>query len=163
MGFLSEMFPGALFVHMIRDGRPVANSQLNIGWWEGWKGPNFLNCVELPPEYQQEWEQSGRSFVVLAAIHWKILMDAFEAARGLVPPSNYLEIKYEDFAADPKAKFGEILAFCGLDFDPRFVAAIDRFQVASANYKWKEQLTVEQQKMLTNSLRGHLERYGYTD
>ena len=43
--FFLEIFPDARFIHVMRDGRAVANSLLNVPWWDGtienswWWGP----------------------------------------------------------------------------------------------------------------------------
>lgn len=161
IGFLREIFPDALFIHMLRDGRAVTNSLLNTDFWWGWRGPENWRWGPLTAEQQAEWERHDRSFVALAAIQWKIMMDAFEQARTLVPPSQFMEIKYEDFAVDPIAGFGPILEFCGLDFPPRFRAACGRFNVRSANYKWKADLTARQHEILEECLGDYLARYGY--
>jgi hypothetical protein len=161
IGFLTKIFPDALFLHIIRDGRAVANSLLDVDFWLGWHGPGQWRWGELTQEQRVLWEKSDRSFVTLAGIQWKILMDAFESARTAVHPSQYLEIRYEDFAADPKGVFGRILSFCSLDYPSRFEKAVNRFQVKSANFKWKEQLTIHQQKLLDECLHDYLMRYGY--
>ena len=88
-------------------------------------------------------------------------MDSFEDAKKELRPSQYLEIKYEDFAVDPKAVFGTIVNFCHLGFPPEFENAIASFEVESANFKWKEQLTGRQREMLEECLHEHLVRYGY--
>jgi hypothetical protein len=36
---LHAVFPEARFIHVIRDGRPVANSLLQMSWWTATKGP----------------------------------------------------------------------------------------------------------------------------
>ncbi len=48
-------------------------------------GPEHPGVGPLPPAYAKEWEASGRSFPVLSAESWKIVMDAYADARALVP------------------------------------------------------------------------------
>ena len=161
IGFLARMFPGALFVHMLRDGRAVANSLVNVDFWKGWGGPAALGLEPLSEAERDEWQRSGQSFVVLAAIQWKRWMDAYETAKRHIPAEQYLEIKYEDLAADPLATFGEVLEFCGLRPSLKFDGLVRQFQVRSENEKWRQQLTEQQQRQLHDSLRSHLVRYGY--
>lgn len=162
-GYLQAMFPSARFVHMIRDGRAVVNSLLNVDFWQGWAGPAQCGLGELTEVERDEWERSDRSFVVMAAIQWKRWMDAYEVAKRLLPQAQYLEVKYEDFAADPHGTFNDVLAFCGLDATPKFADCIRQFAVRSENDKWKTQLSAQQQRLLTESLRDHLVRYGYEE
>ncbi|HVX15429.1 MAG TPA: sulfotransferase [Pirellulales bacterium] len=161
IGFLQRMFPGAHFIHVVRDGRAVVNSLLNVDFWRGWGGPALLGLGELTVGEQAEWDRSEHSFVVLAAIQWKRWMDAFEAAKQEVPPAQYLEIRYEDFTADPAGTFNQVLAFCGLSSPAEFFARVRQFRVKSENNKWREQLTAAQQQQLEESLHEHLLRYGY--
>jgi hypothetical protein len=163
IGYLYEVFPEALFIRVYRDGRAVANSLMEFKYWDGWRGPGQWRGGELSPEHRAEWHRHDRSFVALAAILWKIHMDAFETAKAVVPASRFIEVRYEDFTADPEGSFGEILRFTGLDNSSKFLAAIRRTRVESKNYKWKKQLTQPQQAILEECLEEHLRRYGYTD
>jgi hypothetical protein len=117
--------------------------------------------LELGDDERDEWHRSGYSFVVLAAIQWKRWMDAYDTAKSLIPPQQYLEIKYEDFAANPAATFGEVIEFCRLRPSMQFERRLQQFRVRSENDKWRQQLTAEQQELLNVSLRSHLQRYGY--
>jgi hypothetical protein len=101
-GFLGRVFPEAKFVNVIRDGRAVANSFLQMPWWRGYAGPTAWGWGPLPEPYEREWEEAGRSFAVLAGLQWKILMDAFEAAKAQIPEDRWLDIRYEDFVAEPR-------------------------------------------------------------
>src|SRR5579872_155452 len=80
-GFLAEIFPDALFVHILRDGRAVANSMLDTDFWNGYQGPEQWRWGTLDRAQARAWEESGKSFVALAGLQWKILMKAFEKAR----------------------------------------------------------------------------------
>lgn len=162
IGFLSEIFPDARFIHIMRDGRAVANSLLNADFWLGHRGPRHWQWGDLPSALEREWVGSGRSFVTLAGIQWKLLMDAFEKARGLVPPSHYLELRYDGLVRDPKGAFARVLDFCELPFTPEFGTVLDSFELESANFKWRQQLTPFQQAQLEASLAGHLERWGFS-
>src|SRR6266540_1279585 len=56
---------------------------LQMPWWSGFEGPSNWSLGPLPAAYSSEWERSGRSFVVLAGLGWKLLMDAFHAAAAV--------------------------------------------------------------------------------
>jgi hypothetical protein len=162
IGFLSEIFPDAVFINLIRDGRAVANSLLDTDFWRRYGGPQHWQWGDLTPEQQDEWDQSGKSFVTLAGIQWKILMEAFAKARDLVPSTRYLEVKYEDLVADPKAVFDRALTFCELAHSREFEAAIESFNVVDRNQEYKTRLTHFQRKQLGTVLADHLGRWGYT-
>ncbi len=78
LGYLHEIFPDAKFIHVVRDGRAVVNSLINVDWWDGWKGPQNWRWGDLDLSQTDEWEKYGKSFVVLAGIQLKIIMNALE-------------------------------------------------------------------------------------
>ena len=73
---LSEAFPGAKFIHVIRDGRDVAVSRLKLGW-TGTKSKDPMKSL------------------IFAAKSWEISVKAGRAY-GKDLGDNYLEVYYED-------------------------------------------------------------------
>jgi Sulfotransferase family len=161
-GFVGEVFPDARFVNVVRDGRSVAASALRTSWWKGHLGPDRWQWGPLPPAYAAEWEASGRSFPVLAALCWKILMDAYAAARELVPGDRWLDVRFEDVLADPEERLKAILSFFGLDEDPGLRAALDRITLSpERQHDYRRQLDPASLAMVERSLAGHLAAWGY--
>jgi len=161
IGFFNKIFPDALFIHMVRDGRAVANSMLNVSWWHGWQGPWNWRWGELPKQYRKEWEQSDYSFAVLAGIEWKMILDEIEESKKELEPGRFLEIRYEDFVADPLAIFEQVTDFAGLTFDKKFIKKIERYKLRNMNYKWEEELSESERLLLNRCLQAHLRKYGY--
>lgn len=161
VGFLREIFPNAKFIHVLRDGRPVAASLLKLAWWRGWRGPAGWLLGELTPEQRAEWLRHGESFVALAGIHWKILMDAMDSAKQSVPASSMLEIKYEELCRDPVEHFRLVAEFAELAWLPGFERDIRGATLRSENEKWRRDFTADQQAILESVLSSHLVRYGY--
>jgi hypothetical protein len=159
--FLNELFPDALFINIIRDGRAVANSFLEVDWWEGWQGPQNWRWGELSKEYKQEWEKYERSFTILAGIQWKILMDEFEESREVIDSERILILKYENLVENPIPIFKKILEFCGLTLPKKFKRKMREYELRNTNYKWKENLQLTEQQNLTTCLSSHLKKYGY--
>lgn len=87
-----EDFPAAKFLHLTRDGRDVAADQLRSAF--------------------------GPRNVFTAANIWRETQIAAERARSLVPPDQWLDVRYEDLASDPGGWARRALEFVGEAFDP---------------------------------------------
>lgn len=161
VGLVQRVLPDARFVHIVRDGRAVAYSILRVPFWQGWRGPEQWRYGALSPTDQAAWDASGRSFALLAGIEWRILMDAAEEAKALVPADRLLEIRYEDLCADSDAVIDEVLRFTGLERSPAFERAFARFDLRSRNDAWRSALDPADAAALTDLLEPTLARYGY--
>jgi hypothetical protein len=160
--FIERALPEVRFIHVIRDGRAVASSLLQMPWWRGYLGPERWGWGPLPDPYAREWASSGRSFVLLAGIEWKLLMDAFDRAKEAVGAERWLDVRYEDVVADPRGSFGEILRFLDLRWDDGFERGFSQhaFRVSRID-AYREELSDRDVEMLERSLENHLERSGY--
>jgi hypothetical protein len=161
-GFLRAAFPDLKVVNVVRDGRAVANSWLQMGWWDGWAGPDKWIYGPLPEELQEEWEQHDRSFPVLAALGWTMLMDAFERARDQMPAEQWLDVHYEDILADPRREFGVMLGFLGLEWDDQFERGFARHEITAGRaHSYREELGAAQLAAVEEVLAKPLARWGY--
>lgn len=161
IGYLRNVFPDARFVHVVRDGRDVANSLLHVRFWRGWRGPSSWRIGPLPPELGELWERHDRSFAALAGIAWILLTRSVEEGRALLPDDAFLQIRYEDFVAEPVQRTREVLDFAGLHRDPSLEREVAETEIYDSSGKYRRQLTMRQQKILEDVLEGQLSRYGY--
>lgn len=160
IGFFNSIFPDAKFIHLVRDGRAVAHSLLNVDWWRGWEGPQNWRWGELPEQYRQEWEDLDYSFAILAGIEWKIILDQVRKNKHKIE-GRFFEAKYEKLIKEPTEVFEEIINFCELDKSHRFERKIKKFNLKNANYKWKEQFSTKEKRYLNESLKKYLRSYDY--
>jgi hypothetical protein len=162
IGFLHEIFDDGQFIHILRDGRAVVNSLINsVDWWWGWRGPQSWRWGELAPSQEEEWKRYDQSFVALASIEWKILVDAVEKAKRFVDEDHFMEVKYEDFCSNPLGIFEKVVQFCGLEWPRGFRNSIQKYALRNTNYKWQKELTADQQDIAEDVMRDHLKAYGY--
>ena len=161
MGYLNEAFPDAKFIHVVRDGRAVVNSIMQIDFWEGWKGTKGWRGLEMTPEQKLRWETSGQSFVTLGAMELSDMFDAMISATGLIPAERFLEIRYEDLCDDPVGTFKSVTDYCDLTLTPGFEQSIIDFGFRNTNDKWRRDLTELQQRQLEAELERHLIHWGY--
>jgi Sulfotransferase family len=96
---LERLFPDALYVHLIRDGRDAATSFLAMPRGlvtETWMHPR------APADFACQWRTE------------------VAAARrlGHRVGARYLEVRYEQLVADAEAALRRICAFAGLEFEP---------------------------------------------
>jgi hypothetical protein len=161
IGFLNEVFEDAKFIHIVRDGRAVANSLLHVNFWRGWYGPQGWRAGDLSPEDLATWESYDRSFAALAGIEWRIQMRAMEAARRALDPKRFFEVKYESFCAEPLEHFRQVLTFAELPDSAAFERHVRAASIRSTSNRWRDDLTAAQQAQLDDILREDLLRYGY--
>jgi hypothetical protein len=88
---LADLFPEAVFVHLVRDGRDVAPSFVELGW--------------------------SRS-IEDAALHWRLRVLRGRESGAALAPGRYLELRYEDLVAEPEAALRRLVAAFDLRFDP---------------------------------------------
>src|SRR3954451_15524820 len=122
VGLLHAALPEARFIHVARDGRAVANSWLQMGWWDGYRGPGSWYLGPLAPADEQTWVGSGRSFPVLAALGWQMLIEAHEEARAQLPANLWHDVRYEDLLSDPERHVPAIAGAAGLTWDGEFAS-----------------------------------------
>ena len=161
-GFVHEALPGSRFVHLVRDGRAVASSLLQVPWWQGRAGPGGWGFGPLPPAAASAWEASGRSFALLAGLEWKLLLHAFDAAREAIPADRWLDLRYEDLVADPRTELTALLRFAGLDWSEEVAERLEALAVSrSRTDAYRDELRPEDLQLLDASLAPELVRWAY--
>jgi hypothetical protein len=116
----------------------------------------------LPTAYRSEWESAGRSFVILAGIAWKMLMESFDTAARDLEPERLSTIRYEDFLKTPLDSLRTIADFLELPWSSRFAAALKQRPLDCTRLQaFEHDLTIAQRGELDHCLAPLLARYGY--
>jgi Sulfotransferase family len=103
VGPLAEVFAGASFIHILRDGREVVNSMLNfVASHRDPEGKNFI-------EKTMPWASDVSGGCETWREHVETAMAFCEEH-----PDRAMVLRYEDLVADPAATFGSIHGFLGI-------------------------------------------------
>jgi hypothetical protein len=94
---LLALFPRAKIVHIVRDGRAVANSILPLDW-----GPNTI--VDAAPW----WQATVREGLALEA---------------LLPRNQIIRVRYEDLVTEPEATMRSLCSALELAYEPAILRA----------------------------------------
>jgi Sulfotransferase family len=99
---LERLFPDALFVHLIRDGRDAATSFLAMP-------RGIVTETWMHPRTAAEFACQWRTEVAAAR------------RLGRRVGARYLEVRYEDLVADAEGQLGRICEFAGLPYEPELI------------------------------------------
>lgn len=122
---LTDLFPNAKFIHMIRDGRDVALSFARTPWW--------YESVHLN---LSRWQKELKKICLDAALY--------------LNPKSYLEVKYENLVSNPEFELRRICDFLGVVFeaatlDPHRYIDYDEYSRINVSkisskeyYEWKK-------------------------
>lgn len=100
---LHGLFPGARYIHIIRDGRDVALSALE--WATEGKGPGKLALWDDEP-------------VAVCALWWSSMVVLGRRDGAALGPAVYREVGYERLVDDPKSQLAELAAFLDVPDSP---------------------------------------------
>jgi hypothetical protein len=113
---LADMFPGAYFIHVVRDGRAVVNSMLHFGdrvaaETDGRPLPGWATDFGVAVETWRHYVECALDF----------------CARN---PDRTLTVKNEDLIERTEEEFRRIFAFLGVSYEP---GAVDFLQTSRIN------------------------------
>jgi hypothetical protein len=118
---LLELFPDAKFIHVCRNPYVVYSSTMN--WLDKEMTTTALQKVD---------EAAIREN---ALINYEKLMHKYLEDRHLIPEENLLEMRFEDFEADPIAETQKIYKQFALDFDEQTQERMHAYMASVAGYK----------------------------
>ena len=93
---------------------------------------------------------------------WIILLEAFEKGGKWIDPNDLMIVHYEDLCENSVSVMKSAAKFCELEWSSRFEKALESFELRTANYKWRSDLTPDQQQILQEVLGDKLKEYGYS-
>jgi Sulfotransferase family len=109
---LASIFPESRFVHIIRDGRDVALSYVDVAW--------------------------GPRSVEEAALRWKRFVGAGRQAAVALGSSRYREVRYEDFLRDPEATVRSLCPYLDLEFEDSMLSYFNRAETLIGSSRYPE-------------------------
>jgi hypothetical protein len=150
--FLKEIFPDAIFIHIIRDGRAAAYSIMRSrlkhdGSYWSVKPPGWQDLLELP-------------LVDACALQWKMIVESVLQAAVKLPPEQYVEVKYEDFVARPAAILKQVAEKCDLTWQENLLHSITD-GMEDRNFKWEAEMKDEDKQRLNELLGDFMKQLGY--
>lgn len=168
IGFMAEIFPEAQFIHIVRDGRAVANSIINVDYWRGWEGIHKWRWGMPPPDLLAKLEKYDYSFLAMAAIQWKMIINNIIEQSDRLPPEKILLVRYEDLVEDPFKIARHCIEFCGLEPDcPKFKKHLTTVKIVNANQQkfripaWQQNMSQKHIDMLDELLEEELRYFNY--
>lgn len=110
--YLRRIFPDAMFIHLIRDGRAVVLSNDLRTARDAHRRRTPFGNFPKPPRWR---DYAGLDPIAQFAHQW---VDVVSYVQGCFTDAErddcYTEIRYEDFCRDPRGCLSRLDAFCGL-------------------------------------------------
>jgi omega-hydroxy-beta-dihydromenaquinone-9 sulfotransferase len=145
---LKEMFPDAVFIHIVRNPYVVFPSTVNL-----WKSLYRAHGLQKPNFHGLE-EYVYHTFERMYA--------KLEETRHLVAPERFYELRYEDLTRDPAGEMHKLYDHLGLGEFDRVLPRLQQYLASVKGYETnKYQLTAEQRAEIRRRWGHVIDRYGY--
>jgi omega-hydroxy-beta-dihydromenaquinone-9 sulfotransferase len=148
MELLSEIFPGARFIHIIRHPYKVIPSSINM--WDivarenclkgGWERPTIEEISEILYKFWQYIDEN----------------------KSKLSENEFSEIRFEDLEIDPVKEIKRIYKELNFNFSIEFEKRILQFMEDNKDYKKNVfQLSDEEKKIICKKFDGHFQNFKY--
>ncbi len=135
---LLSIWPNARFIHILRDPRDVANSNIGMGW-----AGNVWYGIDRWITAERTWEQLTEK----------------------VDPRRRFEFHYEDLIVDPQQTLSDICRFLGPAYHPDMLSYNQTSTYSAPDkdltYQWQKKLSDQQVKLIEHKAANLLEQRGY--
>ena len=143
-----DMFTKAKFVYIYRN--PLLVFQSTVNFFE-----TTHEALKLQPFSREEFEE------MVFELYEMIIRD-YERLKSLIPPHHLVEIRYEDFEADPLEGLRNIYSKLELEGFEQSVPAFTAYLNSQTKFeKASHQFTQEETERITSRWRFAMEMYGY--
>lgn len=157
IGWLHEIFPDCLVIHVIRDGRAVVRSSMAQRHRDRFRMADPLGFFPRPTGWEKLQAEPEH---IRFALQWKEVIHTVRSDAGtFLNAKSYKEIRYEDFCDSPRSIIGELDRFAGLEPDPRDHVGIP-LSLPSQNDKWRSDLSDEEIRGLDEAIGADLRELG---
>lgn len=161
--YLSSVFPNATFVHLVRDGRAVVHSLMNVGFWKekgGFEAPFWqggLSDVEL-----DLWHKKNNDPAMLCAMQWNKVVQTIQQECYLLNEDNYLVVKYEDYITDPQRELKRIAELTNCPSINSVISTIGNgASIVNMNDKYKQTFSAKTISLITDVMKPMLKEFDY--
>jgi hypothetical protein len=145
---LLELFPGARFVHIVRDPHVVFPSTVHL-----WRSLYEAHGLQRPT-FEGLEEYVFGTFTHLYA--------RLEATRGLVPAAQFYELRYEDLVRDPAGQVRALYAHLELGGFDAVLPRLQKYLAGVADYRTNRyELSPELRAEVSRRWGEVIRRYGY--
>lgn len=135
---LLEIWPGAKFIHLLRDPRDVAKSVVQMGW---------------------------SSHVLTGVDRWLHAEECWGVVDKSIPNQNKIEVRFEELVKNPSKELHKVCDFLEVDMDN---AMLNYYKSSSYNkpdkkicQSWLQKLTEREVSLLEYKLQPWLKKYKY--
>lgn len=153
--WLRKVFPEALYINLIRDGREVAHSLSNVKWWDD-------HVVWWAGKTPRELESEGWDRLTVCAKNWVEEVNSLEKGIEGVPAAQRLDVRYEDLLRRPLEVMQEMLAFMSLEASDDFMEVIESLGLHEREAQWRRNWNEEQSRLVSEVEQELLTQHGYT-
>ena len=165
IAFLHSIFPDARFVHVVRDGRAVVDSLLQVKFWRergGLERPYWDD--PLPESLTEIWVASNHDPAMLAAVQWLNVIANLREEAAALQSEQFTEVRYEDFVSDPRVELERLYDFAELERYPGLLErALKLKPMSTMNEKFRERMEPHVLEAITDCMSPVLEQYDYVN
>jgi hypothetical protein len=153
--FLAGIFPDALFIHLVRDGRAVCRSVLERrqragdlrAWWDA-KPADWKIWTTLDP-------------VPSVAHQWLSVVEFVRETGERLGPDRFIEVRYEDFVTAPDSFLEKLCRFSGVQWPGSEAMIAATKKINNRNDKWSSAFTPAEISVMNEIMAPGLRLYNY--
>ncbi len=153
---LEEIFPAARYVHLIRDGREVAQSLSVVEWWDAHR-------VWWDGRTPAEMERAGEPRLAVCARNWVREEQELQLQLAAIDSHRLLVLRFEELLRDPHRHLERCTQFLGVQFSSAYSQAIELLNLQPTRAKWSAEWDPSQLAIVLDVLQPMLGQLGYTD
>ena len=154
VAYLTKIFPDAVFIHILRDGRAVARSIMEKFEEFSFRPKDWIADPELVGQLD------GASRIVQCGLMWLATVRTVQSSLFELEARQSLTLRYEDLISDPATTLKQAYSVCDLNSSFRIdISDINFYN--NRNDKWKSELDRDEIRQLEALLGPTLSKLGY--